>query len=53
MAAQTGNVNISGILTDGIEVPTANLEFLTTAISKKLTSGLSGFCDDRQSEMAR
>jgi len=39
MAAETGNIYISGTMTDMIEIPTANLRFSTTASSKKVFPG--------------
>ena len=50
MAAETGNATIYGAMTDRIEIPTANLGFLTTTSSKKLSTGY--YDNDRQPEMA-
>jgi len=36
MAAKTGNTYIYGTMTDRIEIPTANLGFLTTPSSLKM-----------------
>jgi len=50
VATKTGNTYISGTMTDKMTIPTANLEFLTTARAKKLTPGDSD--NDLQLEMA-
>jgi len=50
VARKTGNIYISGTMTDKMTIPTANLGFSTTSIAKKLTPG---DCDsDRQPETA-
>jgi len=50
VAAKTGNIYISGTMTDRIEIPTANLGFATTPSSRNL---YLGDCDNnRQPKMA-
>jgi len=50
VANKTGNTYISGTMTDGMTIPTANLGFSTTPSANKLTPG---DCDnDRQLETA-
>jgi len=50
MAAQTGSTYISGTMIDGVEIPTANLEFSTVASSKKVLPNDSD--NDQQPEVA-
>jgi len=50
VAAKTGNIYISGTMTDRIKIPTANLGFSTSPSSKKLTPG--NYDNDRQLKMA-
>ena len=45
MAAQTGSTYISRSMADGIEIPTANLQFLTTASSMKVCPDIPDIYD--------
>jgi len=49
MAIETRNTDIVGTTTDGMEIPTPNLRFLTTVRSIKLCP--SNFHNDRHMEM--
>ena len=56
MAAETGNANIFGIVTNRIEIPTANLKFSTIrrdrSLRDRIVSGQSAYDNDGQSKMA-
>jgi len=41
MAAQTGNIYISGTMTDSVEIPSANSRFSTMASSTKLNATMT------------
>jgi len=46
VATKTGNIYISGTMTNRIKIPTANLEFLTTPSSKKLPQAIATTIDN-------
>jgi len=50
VAAKTGNIYISGIMTDGIEIPTANLGFSSMLSLTKVS--LRDSDNDREPKMA-
>jgi len=48
MAAKTGNINITGTITDRVEIPTANSAFSTTASSIELSTSDCAKTDRRK-----
>jgi len=53
MAAKTGNADICGTMTDGVEIPTANLGFTTTASSRKVSHATATTTDNQKWQYSR